>query len=101
MLERVLAAGFGQRRKMLRQSLRPLGLDIEALLAAAGAPATARAEELSVEQFCALARAYRELSPPLRSRLTNSARPVCRSRRTRSAARIAWTRRTLASRSLF
>ncbi len=62
-LERVLAAGFGQRRKMLRQSLRPLGLDIEALLAAAGAPATARAEELSVEQFCALARAYRELSP--------------------------------------
>jgi 16S rRNA (adenine1518-N6/adenine1519-N6)-dimethyltransferase len=62
-LERVVAAGFGQRRKMLRQSLRSLDVDIEALLEAAGAAATARAEELSVEQFCALARAYRALSP--------------------------------------
>jgi 16S rRNA (adenine1518-N6/adenine1519-N6)-dimethyltransferase len=61
-LERVLAAGFGQRRKMLRQSLKPLGLDVEALLAAAGAEPTARAEELSVTQFCALARAYERLS---------------------------------------
>ncbi|HUC68724.1 MAG TPA: 16S rRNA (adenine(1518)-N(6)/adenine(1519)-N(6))-dimethyltransferase RsmA, partial [Stellaceae bacterium] len=57
-LERVLAAGFGQRRKMLRQSLKPLGRDVEALLAAAGAEPTARAEELSVTQFCALARGY-------------------------------------------
>jgi 16S rRNA (adenine1518-N6/adenine1519-N6)-dimethyltransferase len=62
-LERVLAAGFGQRRKMLRQSLKPLGLDVEALLAAAVAEPTARAEELSVTQFCALARAYDGLSP--------------------------------------
>ena len=62
-LERVLAAGFGQRRKMLRQSLKPLGRDVEALLAAAGAAPTARAEELSVPQFCALARAYDGLSP--------------------------------------
>jgi 16S rRNA (adenine1518-N6/adenine1519-N6)-dimethyltransferase len=61
-LERVLAAGFGQRRKMLRQSLKPLGLDTEALLAAAGAAPTARAEELSVVEFCALARAYAALS---------------------------------------
>lgn len=55
-LERITAAAFGQRRKMLRQSLRPLGRDVAALLAAAGIPETARAEELSVEQFCALAR---------------------------------------------
>ena len=62
-LERVLAAGFGQRRKMLRQSLKSLGTDAEALLATAGAPPTARAEELCIEEFCALARAYRALSP--------------------------------------
>ncbi len=55
-LERVTAAGFGQRRKMLRQSLKPLG-DAAKLISAAGVSETARAEELSVEQFCALARA--------------------------------------------
>ena len=48
---------------MLRQSLKPLGLDAEALLAAAGVPPTARAEELSVEEFCALAREAAALSP--------------------------------------
>jgi 16S rRNA (adenine1518-N6/adenine1519-N6)-dimethyltransferase len=57
LLERVTAAAFGQRRKMLRQSLKSLGGDTAALIAAAGAEPTARAEELSVEQFCALARA--------------------------------------------
>ena len=62
-LERVLAAGFGQRRKMLRQSLKSLGVDVDALLAAGDTPPTARAEELSVEQFCGLARAWRALSP--------------------------------------
>ncbi|HZB90838.1 MAG TPA: 16S rRNA (adenine(1518)-N(6)/adenine(1519)-N(6))-dimethyltransferase RsmA [Stellaceae bacterium] len=62
-LERVVAAGFGQRRKMLRQSLKSLDLDTEALIAGAGAEPTARAEELSVVQFCALARAYAALSP--------------------------------------
>jgi 16S rRNA (adenine1518-N6/adenine1519-N6)-dimethyltransferase len=56
-LERVTQAAFGQRRKMLRQSLRSLGGDPEVLLAAAEAPPTARAEELSVAQFAALARA--------------------------------------------
>jgi 16S rRNA (adenine1518-N6/adenine1519-N6)-dimethyltransferase len=56
-LERVTAAAFGQRRKMLRQSLRGLGVDTMALIAAAGIEETARAEELSVAQFCALARA--------------------------------------------
>ena len=56
-LERVTAAAFGQRRKMLRQSLRSLGADTSAFLAAAGIAPTARAEELSIEDFCALARA--------------------------------------------
>lgn len=56
-LERVTQAAFGQRRKMLRQSLRTLGGDAEALLAAAEIAPTARAEELTVEQFAALARA--------------------------------------------
>jgi 16S rRNA (adenine1518-N6/adenine1519-N6)-dimethyltransferase len=56
LLERVSAAAFGQRRKMLRQSLRALGGDTAALIATAGVEPTARAEELSVEEFCALAR---------------------------------------------
>jgi len=61
-LERITAAAFGQRRKMLRASLRTLG-DSEALLAAAGVSPTARAEELTVEEFCALARALAAASP--------------------------------------
>ncbi len=57
-IECVTAAAFGQRRKMLRQSLKSLGKsDALAALAAAGVPPTARAEELSVAEFCALARA--------------------------------------------
>ena len=56
-LERVTAAAFGQRRKMLRASLKSLGVPVETLLAAAGVMPTARAEELSIEKFCALARA--------------------------------------------
>jgi 16S rRNA (adenine1518-N6/adenine1519-N6)-dimethyltransferase len=56
-LERVTAAAFGQRRKMLRSSLRTLGVMPEPLLDVAGIEPTARAEELSVAQFCALARA--------------------------------------------
>ncbi|HLY56357.1 MAG TPA: 16S rRNA (adenine(1518)-N(6)/adenine(1519)-N(6))-dimethyltransferase RsmA [Stellaceae bacterium] len=55
-LERVTGAAFGQRRKMLRSSLASLGLDPLALCAAAGIAPTRRAEELSVEEFCALAR---------------------------------------------
>ncbi|MGE0714450.1 MAG: 16S rRNA (adenine(1518)-N(6)/adenine(1519)-N(6))-dimethyltransferase RsmA [Alphaproteobacteria bacterium] len=55
LLERVTQAAFGQRRKMLRAALRPLGG--EALLDAAGILPTRRAEELSVAEFCALARA--------------------------------------------
>jgi 16S rRNA (adenine1518-N6/adenine1519-N6)-dimethyltransferase len=62
-LEQVLAAAFGQRRKMLRQSLKSLGVGAETLLAAAGVAPTARAEELSIDESCALARAYAELNP--------------------------------------
>ena len=51
-------AAFGQRRKMLRQSLKSLGLDPLALLAEAGIAPTARAEEIPVEGFVALARAF-------------------------------------------
>jgi 16S rRNA (adenine1518-N6/adenine1519-N6)-dimethyltransferase len=60
-LERVTAAAFGQRRKMLRQSLRALGQewskDPQPLLAAAGIDPTARAEEIPVAGFVALANA--------------------------------------------
>jgi 16S rRNA (adenine1518-N6/adenine1519-N6)-dimethyltransferase len=58
-LQRVTEAAFGQRRKMLRQSLKSLGVDTAALLAAAGIEPTARAEEIPVEGFVALARAFR------------------------------------------
>jgi 16S rRNA (adenine1518-N6/adenine1519-N6)-dimethyltransferase len=61
LLERVTRAAFGQRRKMLRQSLRALGVDVAALLAAAGLDPTARAEDISVEGFVALARALAAL----------------------------------------
>jgi 16S rRNA (adenine1518-N6/adenine1519-N6)-dimethyltransferase len=56
-LERVTASAFGQRRKMLRQSLKSLGTDPLALLARAGIDPTARAEEVPVAGFVALARA--------------------------------------------
>jgi len=54
-LEKITAAAFGQRRKMLRQSLKPLGG--EALLEKAGIDPTERPEDLTIEQFAALARA--------------------------------------------
>ncbi len=56
-LQRVTEAAFGQRRKMLRQSLKSLGADALALLAAAGIEPTARAEDIPVGGFVALARA--------------------------------------------
>ena len=55
-LERVVAAGFNQRRKMLRASLKGLSPDIEDHLNAVGIPPTERAERVSIEAFCALAR---------------------------------------------
>ena len=55
-LRRVVAAAFGQRRKMLRASLKRLAPDIEDHLRAAGIPPTERAEQVGLEGFCALAR---------------------------------------------
>ena len=55
-LSRVVAAAFNQRRKMLRASLRGLAPDIEDRLRAAGIAPTDRAEQVSIEGFCALAR---------------------------------------------
>jgi len=55
-LEKVTAAAFGQRRKMLRSSLKSLG-DADRLLELAGLEPTRRAEEIPVAGFCALARA--------------------------------------------
>ncbi|GLK72798.1 16S rRNA (adenine(1518)-N(6)/adenine(1519)-N(6))-dimethyltransferase RsmA [Ancylobacter dichloromethanicus] len=57
-LERVTEAAFGQRRKMLRQSLKSLGIDVGALLEAAGIAPTERAERVPVEGFVALANAW-------------------------------------------
>jgi 16S rRNA (adenine1518-N6/adenine1519-N6)-dimethyltransferase len=57
-LEAVTAAAFGQRRKMLRGSLKSLTPDADTLLEGAGVAGTSRAEELDLAQFCALARAY-------------------------------------------
>jgi len=57
-LEAVTAAAFGQRRKMLRQSLKTLTADTEAMLREAGIDPTWRAEQLSVAEFAALARAW-------------------------------------------
>jgi len=54
-LEAVTAAAFGQRRKMLRASLKGLGLDLVSL----GVEPTERAENLSVETFCRIAEARR------------------------------------------
>ncbi|RVT84093.1 16S rRNA (adenine(1518)-N(6)/adenine(1519)-N(6))-dimethyltransferase RsmA [Rhodobacteraceae bacterium CCMM004] len=59
-LMRITAAAFRQRRKMLRAALKGLSPDIERHLTAAGIAPTDRAERLSVEAFCALAR---ELQP--------------------------------------
>ncbi len=63
-LQRVTAAAFGQRRKMLRRSLATLGVDAERLLEAAGIDPTARAETLKIAQFAALARALVSGGPP-------------------------------------
>jgi 16S rRNA (adenine1518-N6/adenine1519-N6)-dimethyltransferase len=57
-LQRITAMAFNQRRKMLRSSLKGLHPNIEALLTACDIPPTARAEEISLQQFCALSRAF-------------------------------------------
>lgn len=57
-LERLTAAAFGQRRKMLRASLKPLAADAEARIAAAGIAPTQRAEQLDIADFVKLANAF-------------------------------------------
>jgi 16S rRNA (adenine1518-N6/adenine1519-N6)-dimethyltransferase len=61
-LERVVAAAFGQRRKMLRAALKTLGIDTAALLEKSGIEPTERAERLSVVQFAALATTFKAIS---------------------------------------
>jgi len=59
-LNRVVAAAFNQRRKMLRSALKGLHPNIEDLLLAAGIAPTERAERVGLEAFCALARAFED-----------------------------------------
>lgn len=56
-LNRVVAAAFNQRRKMLRSALKSVNPDIEDYLRSAGIKPTERAEQVSLEAFCALSRA--------------------------------------------
>jgi 16S rRNA (adenine1518-N6/adenine1519-N6)-dimethyltransferase len=74
-LQRVTEAAFGQRRKMLRQSLKSLGNDPQALLAAAGIAPTERAEDIPVAGFVALARALVAAPTPLSVRPRASGDP--------------------------
>ncbi|MGH1368880.1 MAG: 16S rRNA (adenine(1518)-N(6)/adenine(1519)-N(6))-dimethyltransferase RsmA [Maritimibacter sp.] len=55
-LQRLTATAFQQRRKMLRASLKSVSPDIQDMLIEAGIQPTQRAEEIGLEQFCALAR---------------------------------------------
>ncbi len=61
-LQKVTAAAFGQRRKMLRKALRSITKDPDALLSAAGLDGTKRAEELDVRDFCKLAHCHEQQS---------------------------------------
>ena len=62
-LEKVTAAAFGQRRKMLRSALRQITPDSEALLESLGIDPKARAEELAVAEFCRIANALSPQQP--------------------------------------
>jgi len=57
-LTRVVGSAFNQRRKMLRSALKSLHPDIEDILTSAGIAPTTRAEQVDLEAFCALARAF-------------------------------------------
>jgi len=72
-LERVTAAAFGQRRKMLRAALRQITPDSEQVLQSLGIDPKARAEELNVDAFCRLANVLRP-GTPAKARTANSAR---------------------------
>ena len=56
-LEKITSATFGQRRKMIRSSLKIFG-DPEKICLEAGVDSTLRPEQITIEKFCALARAY-------------------------------------------
>ncbi len=60
-MEKVVAAAFGQRRKMLRRALRTLPVDPSLLFETTGIDPAARAENLSVADFAAMARAFTAL----------------------------------------
>jgi 16S rRNA (adenine1518-N6/adenine1519-N6)-dimethyltransferase len=55
-LEKIVAAAFNQRRKMLRVSLKAFSPSIESILIDVGINPTQRAEEIGLEQFCALSK---------------------------------------------
>ena len=59
-LEKVTAAAFGQRRKMLRASLKQITPEAESILLACNIDPTRRAETLTIEEFCALSRGLKE-----------------------------------------
>ena len=59
-LEKVTAAAFGQRRKMLRASLKQITPEAKSILLACNIDPTRRAETLTIEEFCALSRALKE-----------------------------------------
>ncbi|MFY0680096.1 MAG: 16S rRNA (adenine(1518)-N(6)/adenine(1519)-N(6))-dimethyltransferase RsmA [Thalassovita sp.] len=59
-LEQVVAKAFNQRRKMMRSALKGIAPDLEDRLIASGIKPTERAETVSLEQFCALARALEQ-----------------------------------------
>jgi 16S rRNA (adenine1518-N6/adenine1519-N6)-dimethyltransferase len=63
-LEQITRAAFGQRRKMVRQSLKSAGVSTDALLGAAGLKGDERAEDLPIEAFLAMARALPGLRKP-------------------------------------
>jgi 16S rRNA (adenine1518-N6/adenine1519-N6)-dimethyltransferase len=63
-LQAVAAAAFGQRRKMLRQSLKSLGAGVAEILEIANIDGTKRAEQIDVAGFVALANALATISPP-------------------------------------
>ena len=57
-LSTITKSAFGQRRKMIRGSLKSLGVDVATLLKNADIVETKRAEELTIEEFCKLANIY-------------------------------------------
>jgi 16S rRNA (adenine1518-N6/adenine1519-N6)-dimethyltransferase len=62
-LERLTAAAFGQRRKMLRQSLKQITPDAEPRIREAGIDPQSRPQDLDIHQFAALARAFSPAFP--------------------------------------